>query len=303
MSKAAFDAKIAAIDALKSPDAEASREGALTKALRDRSNVIVAKAARVAGEVGVRALVPELLAAFDRMMTNAVKSDPQCLAKLAIVKALAVLRYDVPDVYLRGMRHIQMEPVWGGQEDTAGVLRSQAAWFMLDCPCVHDVDALEYLIELLVDNDKNVRTEAARAIGRIDRRESALVLRVRALTGDDAEPLGAVFAALLAIEGTKGIEFVARFLRADDEAAQEAALALGGVHEKQAFEALRDALQTASDRDLRSTLMVSIALTRLPEAIEFLVSQMEAGSHDAKQALQRVPVPESLRDRVEKAGA
>ncbi len=298
MSKAAFDAKLAAIEALKSADAGTHRDTALRKVLADRNNYIAAKAARVAGEVLARAVIPDLLAAFDRFLTN-TKSDPQCWAKAAIVRALSALGHEDPEVYFRGLRHVQMEPVWGGQEDTAGPLRGDSALALVSCRGISDLDVLEYLIEALFDRDKTVRTEAARAIGRIDRREAALILRMRALAGDgEPEPLSAIYSALLAIEGKRGIPFVGRFLDAGDDAAQEAALALGETHEPAALELLHAAMVRTATPSLRATLMTAMALTRLPEAVDFLIAQVEAGSREAEQALTGIPLPEAQRAKL-----
>ncbi|HVX67851.1 MAG TPA: HEAT repeat domain-containing protein [Bryobacteraceae bacterium] len=300
MSKAAFDARLAALDALKTSESGPEREKALEKALGDRNNYFVAKAARVAGEVGARALIPQLLAAFDRFMTNAAKSDPQCWAKIAIVKALSALGHDDAEVYARGLRHVQMEAVWGGQQDMAGTLRAACTAALVDCRSVTDLDVLEHVTEALVDPDKSVRTEAARAIGRIDRREAGLLLRLRALTGDsEPEPLGAVYAALLAIEGKRGIPFIGRFLDAGgDAAAQEAALALAATHEPAALELLLATWQRTADAAMRTTLAAAVALTRLPEAIEFLIAQAEGGSRAAAEALKAVPLNDAQRARL-----
>jgi HEAT repeat protein len=296
VSKAAFDAKLAAIDALRSAEPETDRDAALRKALADRNNYIAAKAARVAGDVGARALLPDLLAAFARFMTDAPKADPQCWAKIAIIKALSELGHDEPDVYIRGLRHVQMEPVWGGKEDTAAALRASCALAVAGCRGISDLDALEFLLETLLDSDKTVRAEAARAIARFDRRESALILRLRALAGDaEPEALGAIYAALLAVEGKRGIRFVARFLDGGGDAAQEAALALGATHEPAALELLQAALERPADPRLLQTLMTAIALTRLPEAIDLLIAQARVGSRQAVEALTAIPLSESQR--------
>src|SRR6185312_2059495 len=91
----------------------------LRKALADRVNLIVAKAAKVTAERQMRELVPDLLAAFDRMFVKPLESDTQCWGKNAIAKALTELDYRESAPYLRGHRHIQMEGVWGSVEDTA----------------------------------------------------------------------------------------------------------------------------------------------------------------------------------------
>ncbi|HEY2381216.1 MAG TPA: hypothetical protein VGK48_08530, partial [Terriglobia bacterium] len=95
----------------------------LRKALRDRVNVVVAKAASISAELQLHALLPDLLAAFERLFDKPRESDPQCWGKNAIAKALKDLDYSESATFLRGVRHIQMEPVWDGEIDTAGVLR------------------------------------------------------------------------------------------------------------------------------------------------------------------------------------
>src|SRR5687768_578685 len=97
---------------------------ALRKALRDKANLVVAEAAKVAASLKLTILMPELLAAFDRLFQDPVKTDSKCWGKTAIAKALTDLDYRESSPYLRGARHQQMEPVWGGQEDAAIHLRA-----------------------------------------------------------------------------------------------------------------------------------------------------------------------------------
>lgn len=298
MGKAAYDAKLAAIEALGSAEPDA-REAGLKKALRERNNFLVAKAAKVAALGDLRALIPDLLAAFDRFMHDAEKSDPQCWAKSAIAKSLVELQHADPDVYVRGLRHIQLEPVWGGQADSAAGLRAECAMALVGCRGLSDLQVLELLVEPLFDADKTVRSAAASALGRFDRREAGLLLRVRALAGDsEPEPMGAIYAALLAVEGKPGIRFMARFLEAQDPA--EAAFALGETHDPDALELLKGKLARTADRVTRGMLYAAIALTRLPDAIEFLLDRAEDGSREAAQALEGIPLPAEQRARLEK---
>lgn len=103
--KEAFERKLEALAALRSVPREQAVEPA-RKALRDRSNYVVSKAATIAGEMGIAELIPDLVRAFDRFMTDPVKTDPQCWAKNAIVKALKDLNHDDPIVFLRGIEHV-----------------------------------------------------------------------------------------------------------------------------------------------------------------------------------------------------
>jgi hypothetical protein len=156
---------------------------------------------------------------------------PQCWAKSAIFKALSQLGHDDADVFLRGLAYVQMEPVCGGQQDMAGGVRRQCAAALVGCRSIPDVVLLKHLVESLADPDKGVRVEASRAVGRIGRPESSLLLRLRALTGDEEpEVAAACFKALLEIDGLEAIPFVAKFLARGGEAAEEAALALGETH-------------------------------------------------------------------------
>src|ERR1700679_1535307 len=86
--------------------------------LKNRSNLVIAKAAKVAGELRL-SLVPELTAAFDGRMTNPQKLDKRCAAITEIVTALYELDYTEPDVYRHGIRHGQKEASFGPPLDTA----------------------------------------------------------------------------------------------------------------------------------------------------------------------------------------
>jgi len=127
-SSRGFEKELAELDALKeglqaSTPPDAATIGHLRKALAHRNNFLVAKAAKMVAEAEIAALLPDVLAAYERFFIDPVKSDPQCWAKNALSKALVKLEHRGKDAYLRGMRHRQMEPVWGGQSDTAGALR------------------------------------------------------------------------------------------------------------------------------------------------------------------------------------
>src|SRR5207249_2216642 len=129
-----------------------------------------------------------------------------------------------------------------------------------------DIQLLSHLIEILVDPDKTVRVEAARAIGRLNRPEAAVVLRLRALVGDEEpEALGACFSALLSIEGREGIGFVSRFLDSGEEVRSEAALAIGLLRTPEAFQILKQRWEHERQASFAAVLLSAIALTRQQE--------------------------------------
>jgi hypothetical protein len=108
--KRSFEEQLAVLEELRQGPEEARAE-ALRRALEHRNNFIVAKAADLVRELRLADLEPDLLAAFGRFFDDPVKTDPQCWAKNALSRALAALEDQDEAVFLRGMRHIQMEPV------------------------------------------------------------------------------------------------------------------------------------------------------------------------------------------------
>jgi HEAT repeat protein len=237
VSKEAFERKLAEIEVLRSGGPSPGTIAQLRKALKDRSNYVVSKAAAAAGDLQLKELAPDLTAAFDRFFIDAVKADPQCWAKTAIAKALENLGHRDPGVYLRGITHVQLEPVWGGREDSAGTLRGACAHALVETD-LGAFEALTHIADLLADPEKPVRIDAARAIAHLGLAAGAVALRVKALLGDrEPEVTAECFAALLSLAPHSAVLFVARFLdAADPEVAAEAATVLAASSEPEALD-------------------------------------------------------------------
>ena len=294
--KRRFEEQLAALYKVRQQTSKASIEP-LRKALANRNNYVVAKAADLVRELRVAELVPELLSAFDRFFTNPVKTDQQCWAKNALSRALVELECQDPAVFLRGMRHTQPEPVWGGTSDTAGTLRGTCALALVECRSLSDQELLTCLMELFADNDKSVRVAAVRAIEHVGSQSAALLLRMKAiLAADEPEVLGACYSGILSIEGTAAIAWISQFLRTADDAAAEAALAIAADRSPQAFDALRQRFLEARDPWFRSILLSAIILTRQEAAQDFLFDLVQTDSVHAEAAIEALvrsaPSPE-----------
>lgn len=286
--KRQFEHQIAALDVLRQASPEV-RIDPLCKALSSKNNFIAAKAADLIREFNLQELIPDLLKAFNRFFENAEKSDPQCWAKNAINRTLAAFELQEPEVFLRGMRHIQLEPVWGGQSDTAGTLRATCALALVRCRRLSEPDLLAHLVDLLADKDKTVRAEVIRAIDQVGSSAASLLLRLRAtLANDEPEVLGACYSGVLHIEGLSAIPWVAGFLSSADDAAGEAALAIAGTHAPEALEPLRHALENVRDPWFRSVLLCAIALIRQEPAINFLLGLVKGQSLNAEAAIESI---------------
>ena len=284
------------------PSPEGRAEAA--KCLNSKMNLVAAKAARIAGEWQLADLTPELVAAFDRFMVKPETTDKRCAAKIEILKALCKLEYSSPSVFRRGLQHIQMEPTWGGSVDTAAEVRALGAMGLAqtDYP-----EALEEILPLLLDPERDARIGALRAIAASGLPGGVLLLRLKALSGDEPEVLGECFAALLRAAPAPSPEFVAKFLDHREEAVVEAAaLALGDSRLESAFAVLRDALERTRALPLRRrTLLLAIALLRRENAIDYLLDLVQNGevqtSADAVAALAMYEKDPNLQERLERA--
>ena len=259
------------------PPAQAA--AALRKALADRVNLMVAKAAKLSAELELRDLVPDLLRAFDRLCEKPVERDPQCWGKNAISKALVALGHCEAAPYLRGLRHIQMEPVWGGQEDTAATLRGTCALALPACADITRAQVLRHLVDAFTDRALPVRSDAARALAQMQGDEAILLLRLKARMGDlESEIVGQIFDYLFQLEREQALAFVAEFLEPKLGAtAEEAALALGSSRLPGAVDLLRQAWNRERDPDFRLVLLRALSATRQPDALEFLLNLVRNG--------------------------
>lgn len=294
--KQKFEDQLAALDELRHQPPEVSA-APLRKALANRNNFLVAKAADLVRELQLTQLTPDLLSAFHRFFDDPIKTDPQCWAKNSISRTLAAFEHQDADVFLRGMKHIQPEPSYGGTSDSAPTLRATCALALVQCRSLREPDLLTHLIELMDDKDKSVRVEAIRAIEQLDSTSAALLLRQRAILSphlnsklhdDEPEVLGACYSGILRIEGASAIPWVSRFLASSEDSAAEAALAIAGTHSPQAFETLREHFAHASAPWFCSVLLSAMALTRQDAAIEFLLAQVRAESLHSEAAIEAI---------------
>ncbi len=141
--------------------------------------------------------------------------DAMCLGKLALMRCFRAL--DVCDYRTVSLaaEHQQWEPVWGGSEDSAVALRSEAVHALTACAAATDHEILCALAERLADVAWPVRSQAARAMAAFGRRESAIALRLKVFMGD-AEPrvMGECFISLLQLEGEAALKTVTGFVKA-----------------------------------------------------------------------------------------
>jgi hypothetical protein len=284
MAKArVVEEKLSRLAALRRETPAPEHVAELGKALEDKSNLVVAHAAETVGERVLGDLAPALVAAFYRFMVNPETTDKLCRAKLAIVEALNKIEYDNEDVFLTAIRHVQMEPRWGKPADTADHLRGSGAFGLVRIN-YHDVELL--LADLLADNEKLARLAAAQALGETRSAAAVPLLRFKAHTGDrEPEVTSACLSALMTADVEQSLPFVARFLdHPSEEIQHSAAFALADTRRPDALEILTGHWPKAQHGSLQAAMLLAIAMTRLPAALEFLLQILGGDSPTAAQS-------------------
>ena len=252
-------------------------KAAFTKALAAKSNLIVAKASRLIGNAQWIELNPGMAAAFERMIAKGAATDKACAAMIAIARALVESDYDAPELYLRGIQHVQMEASYGPAIDTAAELREVCAMGLANSTYPHK---LRELVPLLVDKEWRVRAGAVRALGVIGTDSASLLLRFKMLSGDkDPEVMSDCFMAVLTLEGAAGVPLVSRFAESDNGEVREAAiLAMGASRRADVVEWLITKFANTADKPGRKCILLSLSTSRVEAAVVFLLELVRSAA-------------------------
>lgn len=268
--------------------------------LRDKNNLVVAKAAVVARELMTTALVSELVTAFERFIDDP-SLDKGCAALTAIVEALQTFAASESAVYLRGIHHVQLEGSYGGSIDAAVKLRCESAFGLVR---MGYRDVMWELAALLADEDRECRIAAARGIGHSMADAGLPLLKYKILSGRmDNEVTAECLASLIQINAEKSIPFLAPHLDSPDVALRDAAaLALGGTRRPEAFDLLKRSYELRIDPEFRAILLLAMAMQRIEPAIAFVVSVIASGDgRTAVSAIKALAIyrrEEAIRARV-----
>lgn len=257
----------------------------LKQAIQSKHAIAVARAAKIVSKANLSGLIPNLVAAFERLMLNAAATDPNCIAKKQIAEALYRLDYSQETLFLNGIRHVQMESVWGGKVDTASGLRGICA---LGLVRMNYAEVLVELADLLADPEPEARIGAARAIAYSENPQGVPLLRLKVKVGDkDPQVLSECFMGLLKLAPAQSLALVSEFLeQPEPQICEMAALALGESRILEAFPILRQWWQKTRSAELRQSALLAIAMLRQDEAVEFLLALITEGKlAEAKEAV------------------
>lgn len=271
--RASFEEELAELKRIAKGEATESSLATLRKALSGTNPLLVSKAATAAAKQGLKELLPDLLASFDRFMAKPAKEDKGCTAKIALAETMESLNYEHPEPFLRGIRYFQVEPVYGGEVDTAARLRSICATALVRTGRRDEV--LLELTTLLMDREPEPRRAAAQNLGFAFPSETTeLLLRLKVLAGDASpEVLGDCFSSLLHVAPEPSFDFVVGFLaNASLDIVQAASIALAQSQlRERAVPVLVERFRGSIGTEYKEVMLGSIALARVPPAIDFLL--------------------------------
>lgn len=287
---------MATLNQIKSDPTTEAAQDILRRTLNCKYSVAVAQAAQLVGQSELYPLMRDLVTAFNRFMLKPAETDPGCRAKQAIADTLYRLEYSDEAVFLKGIHHVQPEPVWGGQVDTAPRLRGTCA---LGLVRMNYPQTMVELGDLLADPEPEARIGAARAIAYSQNDQGVPLLRMRIKVGDVSPVLSECLIALLQLAPERSLPLVKSLLYArnmlelgeDVEKAEAAALALSESRLPEAFPLLKDWWQQLSDPGLRKVGLLAISTLRQSDAIAFLLTQIAEGDlQDAREAIQAMDI-------------
>ncbi len=270
-----LEEKLASLKAMER-SSDPPDETAVRDALRSKTGVLVAAAARLVASRELRGLIEEFPPAFARLCERPVERDPGCRGKVAIARALREQDGWEDEVFVRGIGLVQEEPVWGGREDAAAELRAECAMAFAHAG---REDALDVLADLLADPQRAARAGAAQALGDTGRPDASALLRYKIRIGDtEPEVITACLDSLLALAPRSSFHFIAGLLKGHDDRAVAAALALGESRLPAATPFLVAWCEEVT-ADVRARVgYIALALLRDEAATAFLLKRVREGA-------------------------
>lgn len=266
------------------PDGPEPRQQ-LRAALASGPALVAARAAKIIREHALDGFSEDLESALRRFLTDPIKTDPGCRAKLAALEALDYGEHGDPQPFLTAIRHVQMEPAWGPPVDTAAALRARGvlALARLDHP---DLPLLAGA--LLADPQSPVRQATADALAATGQRSYAGLLFLRWNLGDD-DPLVvmACMAGALNLAPDLALPDIRAALFGADDAARDAAmLVLAQSGRDNALDLLLAYIDDPPLAGERRAAVQALGLHRSDRALTMLLEIVATGERaDAEAAI------------------
>lgn len=267
--------------------------------IKHSEGVVVARAAALAKDWNATALSKDLEEAFFRLRDKGITRDPQCWGKHAVINALHELAWQDNRVFVEGCKTIQLEPVYGGKQDSAIAVRKAAIQALVQLPTVNTSTVATALADLLADESAQVRAEAARACVYCQPGLVHPLLRLKIRLGDgESRVQGVCFDSLLVVAPDgESIALILEYANtkastksrgtSHDVLQAEAIASLASSSFPEAVTALTVLYSSLKDRQVRRVAITTLGTSPTNEAFRFLCQLVQgASSSEAKWALE-----------------
>ncbi len=277
-----------AIQALRDEGVSESGIAHLRSIFRKQNGMVIARAAGLAVEWFESSLVEAMVSCYYRLRQRGVELDSQCWGKTALVKALQELAWQDTQLYIDGCRTVQLEPVRGGKEDTAVALRIASLNALMQSVVVDKNILMMLLADLLADESKRVRAEAANLSSYAPPTMAAPLLRLKIHLGDaDSRVLGNCFDSLLSLmPNQESIKLIHSYTLNNDALQAEAVAALASSSLSEAVSLVLADYDTFIDLQLKRIVLTSLSLSTTAEALDFLLNKLSDSLSEASIALE-----------------
>ena len=272
---------------------EISSPAALKPHLRDTNNVVSSAAVTQAVKLNAAELSADISALLLSLLKSKdpIKSDKGCRTKVACVKALAVFDdlYQNYDLLTVALRHRQLEPVFGGRDDTGAFLRGETVQVLGK---INFKDAAMEIAALLFDECPFPQTAAIKTLKHINNDVAQTSLRLKALADNSTDEVAAELFTAIAQIDPDPIGFLTSFLYNGSSATGKtnALFALGGLKNVEAFNILKDFWGENTDLGLRKQIIMAISFTRTEEGYDFLKKLLREGGSVAEYSAQSIGI-------------
>lgn len=275
--------RLEALEAAHEDPRSSETEALVARGIADKSWLVVARAAEIAGRLGLESQIAALTGVWSRFADGGPKLDPGCRAKDAALTALDRLEHTDPEPFLPATRYFQYEPVWGGKSETAGPLRVRAVSALLR---MRYSEATLIAGELLAEPEREVRAGVAHALGyyALPGADALLAHRL-SLPSEEPAVLAECAAGLLSSCPDYARARLVAWL--DDESVQRrevASVALGQHEDPRSVAALIEWVDRAATEPDIEIGVQALGLSRQPRARAFLLELVQNGSRPRAEA-------------------
>ena len=259
--------------------------------LNDKNNLVISRAVNQAAAINAEELRSEIAKILFALLTAAdnIKTDKGCRAKIACVKALSSFKsvYEYYDLICLSLTYRQLEPVFGGKEDTGAFLRAEAVTALAQ---ITAKDTVLEISPLIFDTCYQPQIAAVKALKYIASNSAISVLRAKAAAGSqDTNVLAELFSAIIEIDPDP-LMFFKRLLYSDysDVGKINILFAAGNFKTDEAFEFLKEFYDINSDLMLKRQIIIAISFTRTEKAYQFLKNLLKDGGTNSISAAESI---------------